>query len=81
MAESEFTVHEVEYLSVSTARTQNNRIVVITIRPDKGGFRPHNLALVRLAVERLLEELKTLLSRSAVCLVLLGAVGLGGCCI
>ncbi len=72
-------VHEIGYLSSSSAKIGDERIVIITIRPDlPSSFRPHNLAIVRSQAERLLEDLKTVLSRSAVWLVLLGSVGLEG---
>jgi hypothetical protein len=79
MSKHQIMVHEVEYLSTTNARIDGERIVVITIRPDEGSFRPHNLAIVRTQAERLLEDLKTILSRSTVFLILLALAGLTGC--
>ncbi len=78
MAKSEFVVHEVEFLSVSTATTKDGRVVVITIRPDKGSFRPHNLAVARSSAERLLEDLKQLLAVTPLLLLLMIGTGCSG---
>lgn len=78
MANHEVQVHEIEYLAVSNAKVGDEPVVIITIRPDEGSFRPHNLGIARSQAERLLEDLKTVLSRSAVGLVLL-ALGFSGC--
>jgi hypothetical protein len=80
MAKHEVQVHEVEYLSVANATITDGDPPIqrpITIRPDENSFRPHNLSVPRDQAARLLEDLKAVLSRSAVCLVLLLAGG--GC--
>jgi hypothetical protein len=53
--------------------------VIITIRPDRNSYRPHNLAIARSQAERLLADLTTILARSTVCLLLLALAGLTGC--
>ena len=70
---------EVEYLSVSKAKVGKEPVVIITIRPDLPSYRPHNIGLHRSQAERLLEDLKDLLSRSTVCLLLVALAGLSGC--
>lgn len=67
------------HLAATNAKIDDEPVVIITIRPDEGSFRPHNLAIARPQAERLLEDLKTILSRSGVWLVLLALVGLAGC--
>ena len=54
---------KVEYLSSSNAKAEDGgeEIVVITIRPDEGSYRPHNIAMSRTQAERLLNDLKRLL--------------------
>jgi hypothetical protein len=79
MADHQIHVHEVEFLSVSNAKIDGERVVVITIRPELPSYRPHNIAISRSSGERLLADLKALLSRSAVCLLLLALAGLVGC--
>jgi len=76
MADNDISVHEVEYLSVSTGKIDDEPVVIITVRPELPSFRPHNLSIARSQAERLFEDLKTILSRSAVWLVL---VALAGC--
>jgi hypothetical protein len=79
MANHHVNVHEVEFLAATNAKIDGERVVIITIRPELPSFRPHNLSIPRSSAERLLEDLKTILSRSAVCLVLLALAGLTGC--
>lgn len=69
MADNDITVHEVEYLSVSTGKILERPVAILTLRPE-GSFRPHNLAIARSQAERLFEDLKTILSRSTVGLLL-----------
>ena len=71
MAPSELKVHEVQYLSCSTGKIDGEPIVVITIRPDEGSFRPHNLGLVRSQANRLLEDLQRLLAVTPLLLLLM----------
>jgi len=83
MAKSPLMVQEVEYLSVTNATitcddsSEKQKIVVITIRPDEGSFRPHNISVTREQAHRLWEDLGFALKRSSVLLgfLLLGAVG------
>ena len=79
MSKHEIQVHEVQYLAATNAKIDDKPVVIITIRPDKGSFRPHNLAISRSSGERLLADLKALLSRATVCLLLLALAGLTGC--
>jgi len=68
---NEIKVHEVEYLSASTGKIEGRPGVVITIRPDEGSFRPHNLGLLRSQAERLLEDLKRLFTTAPLFLLLI----------
>lgn len=65
MANHNVKVHEVEYLATGAGTTgdppNEHRIVVITIRPDEGSFRPHNLGIDRSSAKRLLANLQNLL--------------------
>lgn len=79
MANHEVQVHEIEYLAVSNATIGDEPVVIITIRPDLPSYRPHNLGLHRSQAERLFEDLRTLLSRSGVWLLLMALAGLTGC--
>ena len=71
MADHQAKVHEVELLSVSTAHVGDEPVVVISIRPDEGSFRPHNIGLHRSQAERLLEDLKRLLAVAPLLLLLM----------
>ena len=66
MSHHEIMVHEVDYLAATKGKAGPNErpIVIITIRPDEGSFRPHNVGIARSQAERLLEDLKGILSRS-----------------
>jgi len=75
MARNEIKVHEVQYLSCSTGKVDGEPAVVITIRPDEGSFRPHNIAIPRPAAERLLEDLQRLLAVVPLLLLLTGCSG------
>jgi uncharacterized protein YceK len=83
MANHEVKVHEIQYLACGAGKTggppNERRIIVITVRPDEGSFRPHNLGIPRHQGERLLEDLKVIFSRSTVCLLLMALAGLTGC--
>jgi hypothetical protein len=75
---AEIQVHEIEYLAASNATIgdppNEHKVVVITVRPDQDSFRPHNLSVPQDQAARLLEDLKVVLSRSAVWSLLLLAV-------
>lgn len=71
MAFQELNVQEVEYLSVSNAKILEKPFVIITIRPDEGSFRPHNIAIPRSQAERMLEDLKQLLAVTPILLLLM----------
>ncbi len=71
-------VHIVEYLTTSPANSPQGETVVITIRPDPDSFRPHNLALLKPAAERLLADLQKSLARISLFL-LLPLIADGGC--
>ncbi|NLY02764.1 MAG: hypothetical protein GXY83_42465 [Rhodopirellula sp.] len=62
MSNHNVKVHEVEYLACGAGTTGEHRIIVITVRPDEGSFRPHNLGIDRSQAKRLLEDLQSLLS-------------------
>jgi hypothetical protein len=79
MADHQVQVHEVELLSVSKTKIDEEPVVIITIRPELPSFRPHNLSIPRSSGERLLADLKTLLSRATVCIILLVLAGAAGC--
>ena len=79
MAKHEIQAHEVEFLAATNAKIDDEPVVIITIRPELPSFRPHNLAIPRSSGERLLADLKTLLSRATVCLILLVLAGAAGC--
>ena len=79
MAEHEVQVHEVQFLAATNAKVGDEPVVIITIRPDlPSSYRPHKLGIPRSQAERLLADLKTILSRSTVWLVLL-VLGFAGC--
>jgi hypothetical protein len=81
MAERELMVHEIEYLGASNGTKgdppHEQKVVIVTVRPDAGSFRPHNLGVSRKQAVRLFEDLKTILARSAGCLLVLLVVA--GC--
>jgi len=80
MAEHEIMVHQIDYLSVSKGKIDGEPVVIITIRPDlPSTYRPHNLAIIRSQGERLLEDLKNVLSRSGVWLLMLALARLTRC--
>lgn len=77
---AEIQVHEVEFLSATSAKIDGEPVVVITLRPDlPASFRPHNISIARFQAERLLEDLKKLLCRPTAFLLMLALVGLTGC--
>ena len=62
--------HFVEVLSVARARTdldahEKRPVVILTIRPEPGSWRPHNLGLTIAQAERLRDDLDSLLSTPA----------------
>lgn len=81
MSEKRLMVHEVEFLAASAAVAgeppNERRVVVITIRPDEGSFRPHNIAISRPQAKRLLRSLQKIFARSGILLAALA--GLTGC--
>lgn len=80
---AEIQVHEIEYLAASNATIgdppNEQKVVVITVRPDEESFRPHNLSVPRDQAARLLEDLKAVLSRSGLWLMTLLLAGAAGC--
>lgn len=73
--ESRHLVIVVEYLNSSLGHTESEgEIAIITIRPDRGSFRPHNVALPIAQAKRLLEDLQRILvpATLAVCVLLNG---------
>jgi hypothetical protein len=74
MATHEVRTREVEYLSVANATITEGAPPIqrpIAIRPDENSFRPHNLSVSRPMAERLLEDLRSVLHRSGLCLMVL----------
>ena len=71
MADQELKVQEVQFLSISNAKIGDEPVTIITIRPDEGSFRPHNLAITRSQAERLFEDLKQLLAVTPILLLLM----------
>ncbi len=73
---NDLTVHMVEYLSATTCQIggddpdEQEEIVCITIRPDEGSFRSHNVGLKNSAAQRLLSDLKRLLNAAPLILLL-----------
>ena len=62
--------HFVEVLSVARARTdldahEKRPVVILTIRPEPGSWRPHNLGLTIAQAERFRDDLDSLLSTPA----------------
>lgn len=45
MAYDEIQVHEVQYLAATNGKIDDKPIVIVTIRPDRNSYRPHNLAI------------------------------------
>ena len=72
-------VHMVDYLSATTCRIggddpdEQEEIVCITVRPDSGSFRSHNVGLKNSAAQRLLNDLKRLVSAAPLLLILFTA--------
>ena len=75
--EKPVTVHAVGYHASSLLRQTVNgeEIVVVTIRPDAGSWRPHNVGFSRSEAERLLIDLQRLLTVGMVSVLTL----LAGC--
>ena len=67
--------HEVEYLNSSLAENSitGEPLVIITIRPDEGSYRPHNIGLSKTQAQRLLSDLKRLLVATPFLLLLFTA--------
>jgi len=73
-------VQPVEYLGLAEGLTgppSAEPVTIVTIRPDPGSYRPHNIAIAKAQAERLWQDLSTVLNRFAVLLVyvLLAATG------
>ena len=68
-------VHLVDYLTASAAHTDQGEIVIITIRPDQGSFRPHNTAILLPQAKRLLQDLQRLLAATSLLLLMLLSTG------
>jgi hypothetical protein len=74
-------VQRVELLAVAPGRSEaGEQTVVLTIRPDQGSFRPHNVALSRSQAKRLLRSLRAILSQPPLTLLLsLALASAAGC--
>jgi len=77
----EIMTQRIELLAVSPAECRGGeKTVVFTIRPDRGSFRPHNVALSRSQAIRLLKSLRIVLRQSAgVFLLGLSLASVAGC--
>lgn len=77
----EIMTQRIELLAVSPGESPSGeRTVILTIRADKGSFRPHNVALSRQQAIRLLKNLKIVLRQSVgVFLLGLGLATASGC--
>lgn len=77
----EIMTQRIELLAVSPGESPSGeKAVVLTIRADRGSFRPHNIALSRSQAIRLLRSLRTVLRQSASVLLLgLGLSSVAGC--
>ncbi len=68
-------VHMVDYVSTSNSRIggddpeEQKDIICITIRPDRGSYRPHNLGLPKSQAQRLLSDLQRLLTAPLILLL------------
>ena len=70
-------IHLVGYLAASLVHSSEDdeEVVVMTIRPDAGSWRPHNIGITRPEAERLLADLKRLLAATPLLLILFLSVG------
>ena len=73
-------IQEVQYLAASRRhRSQDGQErIVLTIRPDPGSYRPHNVGLTINEARRLLRDLRRLLSATSLLLLLFLAPGCSG---
>lgn len=63
--EPQLMVHIVEYLGSCIGLTEHNGPVLIaTVRPDEGSFRPHNIGLTAPQADRLRRDLNRLFKNS-----------------
>ena len=80
---AEIQVHEIDYLAASNATigdpTKDQKVVVITVRPDENSFRHHNVSVPRNQAAKLCEDLKAVLSRAGLWLMMLLLAGAAGC--
>jgi len=77
----EIMTQRIELLAVSPAECRGGeKTVVLTIRPDRGRWRPHNVALSRTQAIRLLKSLRIVLRQSAGLLLLSLILGSAGGC-
>jgi|LSQX01.3.fsa_nt_gb hypothetical protein len=73
-------VQRIELLSVAPGRSEAGEHVVLTIRPDQGSFRPHNIAISRSQAKRLLKSLRAILRQPPLILLLsLALASAAGC--
>lgn len=77
----EIMVQRIELLAVAPGRSEAGEpTVVLTIRPDQGSFRPHNVALSRPQAKRLLKSLRAVLRQPPLILLLsLALASAAGC--
>ena len=74
-------VQRVEFLAAAPGQSKSGEpTVILTIRPDRDSFRPHNIALSRPQAARLMKSLRKVLRQSAgIVLVGFALVSAAGC--
>jgi hypothetical protein len=61
----EVAIHTVDYLNATGGATEEDGpVVVLTVRPDAGSWRPHNIALTVRKAQRLQADLNRLFRES-----------------
>ncbi len=67
----EIMTQRVELLAVAPGRSPSGeQTVILTIRPDQGSFRPHNIAISQAQAKRLLKSLRAILRQPPLILLL-----------
>lgn len=63
----DINVQEVEYLTTTAGIIDEvGEVVIVTLRPDEGSFRPHNIALTAKQGQRLQVDLNRLFENSKI---------------
>lgn len=65
MADTQLKIHMVDYVTSTAGVTADlGTVVIATIRPDEGSWRPHNIGLRAEEADRLRRDLNRLFRRS-----------------